>query len=108
MAYAAARKFMVDGQLRPNKVTDPLVLAAMARLEREAFVPAAAQARAYADEAVPLAPGRLLCPAARARPPLSSPAPPLQSTTPRPQSTPPRSPAPPRTCTPTGRRRARP
>ncbi|WP_368419254.1 protein-L-isoaspartate O-methyltransferase [Rhodovarius sp.] len=60
MAYAAARKFMVDGQLRPNKVTDPLVLAAMARLEREAFVPAAAQARAYADEAVPLAPGRAM------------------------------------------------
>jgi protein-L-isoaspartate(D-aspartate) O-methyltransferase len=60
MAYAAARKFMVDGQLRPNKVTDPLVLAAMARLPREAFVPAAAQARAYADEAVPLAPGRAM------------------------------------------------
>ncbi len=60
MAYAAARKFMVDGQLRPNKVTDPLVLAAMARLPREAFAPAGAQARAYADEAVPLAPGRAM------------------------------------------------
>jgi protein-L-isoaspartate(D-aspartate) O-methyltransferase len=60
MAYAAARKFMVDGQLRPNKVTDPLVLAAMVRLPREAFVPAAAQARAYADDAVPLAPGRAM------------------------------------------------
>ena len=60
MAYAAARKFMVDGQLRPNKVTDPMVLAAMTRLPREAFVPAASQARAYADEAVPLAPGRAM------------------------------------------------
>ncbi len=58
MAYATARKFMVDGQLRPNKVTDALVLAAMARLPREAFVPAAARARAYADDAVPLSPGR--------------------------------------------------
>lgn len=60
MAYAAARKFMVDGQLRPNKVTDPLVLASMARLPREAFVPPAAMARAYADEPVPLAPGRAM------------------------------------------------
>jgi protein-L-isoaspartate(D-aspartate) O-methyltransferase len=60
MAYAAARKFMVDGQLRPNKVSDPVVLAAMARLPREAFVPAAFQPRAYADEAVPLAPRRAM------------------------------------------------
>lgn len=60
MAYAAARKFMIDGQLRPNKVTDALVLAAMARLPREAFVPAAARPRAYADDAVPLAPGRAM------------------------------------------------
>lgn len=60
MAYAAARKFMVDGQLRPNRVTDALVLAAMARLPREVFVPAEARARAYADDAVPLAPGRAM------------------------------------------------
>lgn len=58
MTDATARKFMVDGQLRPNKVTDARLLAAMGRLPRESFVPAASRARAYADDAVPLAPGR--------------------------------------------------
>ena len=58
MTYSAQRKFMIDGQLRPNKVTDQAVLAAMGRLPREVFTPAAARARAYADEAVPLSPGR--------------------------------------------------
>lgn len=58
MTEASARKFMVDGQLRPNKVTDPGLLATMGRLPREAFVPAARQARAYADDAVPLSAGR--------------------------------------------------
>jgi len=58
MAYAAARKFMVDGQLRPNKVTNVLVLAAMARLPRESFTPTEARPRAYADDAVPLSPNR--------------------------------------------------
>lgn len=58
MTEASARKFMVDGQLRPNKVTDARLLATMGRLPREAFVPAASRARAYADEAVPLTPGR--------------------------------------------------
>ncbi len=52
--YATARKFMIDGQLRPNKVTDQAVIAAMARLPREIFAPPAARARAYGDEAVPL------------------------------------------------------
>ncbi|MBC7431295.1 MAG: protein-L-isoaspartate O-methyltransferase [Rubritepida sp.] len=60
MTDGAARKFMVDGQLRPNKVTDARVLAAMGRLPREAFVPAACHARAYADDAVPLCPGRAM------------------------------------------------
>ena len=50
MDFADARKRMVDGQLRPNKVTDPRVLEAMRELPREAFVPAALRMRAYADE----------------------------------------------------------
>lgn len=58
MEYAAARKFMVDGQLRPNKVTDPGILAAMGRLPRESFVPALHRPRAYADADVPLPGGR--------------------------------------------------
>src|SRR4051794_25841983 len=60
MDYADARKRMVDGQLRPNRVTDPRVLDAMRELPREDFLPAAAQARAYADEDVPLPGGRAM------------------------------------------------
>lgn len=60
MEYAHHRKFMVDGQLRPNKVTDPGILAGMGRLPREAFVPAAHRARAYADADVPLLNGRAM------------------------------------------------
>ncbi|MFC7474800.1 protein-L-isoaspartate O-methyltransferase [Dankookia sp. GCM10030260] len=68
MDYADARKRMVDGQLRPNRVTDPRVLDAMRDLPREDFLPAAVQARAYADEDVPLPGGRtMVAPMAIAR-----------------------------------------
>jgi protein-L-isoaspartate(D-aspartate) O-methyltransferase len=58
--YNAARNFMVDGQVRPNKVTDPRVLEAMRSLPRERFVPAALAALAYIDEDLPLGGGRVL------------------------------------------------
>lgn len=58
--YAVARAMMVDSQVRPNKVTDRQVIAAMRRLPREAFVPPAMAALAYADEDVPLGHGRYL------------------------------------------------
>jgi protein-L-isoaspartate(D-aspartate) O-methyltransferase len=57
MDYADARRRMVDGQLRPNKVMDPRLVAAMRDLPRERFLPEALRARAYLDEDVPL-PGR--------------------------------------------------
>lgn len=57
---AAARRFMVDCQLRPNKVTDPRLLAAMGDLPRERFLPPNLSARAYADEDVRLPGGRAL------------------------------------------------
>jgi protein-L-isoaspartate(D-aspartate) O-methyltransferase len=60
MDYADARKRMVDGQLRPNRVTDPRVLDAMRDLPREEFLPAAVRARAYSDEDVPLPGGRTM------------------------------------------------
>jgi protein-L-isoaspartate(D-aspartate) O-methyltransferase len=60
MDYAEARKHMVDGQLRPNKVTEPSLLAAFGRIGREGFVPAALRARAYADDIAPIGPGRAL------------------------------------------------
>lgn len=58
--YAEARKHMVDSQVRPNRVSDPRILAAMRRLPRESFVPAAVRSLAYADEDVPLGNGRYL------------------------------------------------
>lgn len=58
--FATARAMMVDCQVRPNKVGNPLVLAAMRRLPREAFVPPAVASLAYADEDVPLGGGRYL------------------------------------------------
>ncbi len=51
---------MLDGQLRPNKVTDAALLGAMGEVPREAFLPPAQRALAYADEDVPAAPGRWL------------------------------------------------
>jgi protein-L-isoaspartate(D-aspartate) O-methyltransferase len=59
-AAAIARTMMVDGQVRPNKVTDSRIIEAMRNLPRERFVPPAVSAIAYADEDVPLGGGRFL------------------------------------------------
>lgn len=66
----ALRNAMVASQLRTSAVNDPRVVAAMAQVERERFLPAAAARFAYADTMVelpggrrhnnPLATGRLL------------------------------------------------
>ncbi|NNE84578.1 MAG: protein-L-isoaspartate O-methyltransferase [Alphaproteobacteria bacterium] len=58
--FADARQNMVDNQLRPNKVTDPQILAAMADLPRERFVPKVKQGIAYIDEDIEVAPDRYL------------------------------------------------
>jgi protein-L-isoaspartate(D-aspartate) O-methyltransferase len=60
MDLAEARNRMVDSQVRPNKVTDPRIIAAMRQLPRERFVPPAQTALAYVDEDVPLGEGRVL------------------------------------------------
>jgi protein-L-isoaspartate(D-aspartate) O-methyltransferase len=60
MDYADARRRMVDGQIRPNKVTDPRLLEATRELPRELFLPPALRTRAYIDEDVPLPGGRAL------------------------------------------------
>jgi protein-L-isoaspartate(D-aspartate) O-methyltransferase len=66
--FAEARNRMVDGQVRPNKVSDPRIITAMRRLPRERFVPPNLAALAYADEDVPLGERRvLLAPAVIAR-----------------------------------------
>src|SRR4051794_3874588 len=52
--FSRARRFMVDGQLAPNGITDPLLLGAMGEIPRETFLPPAVRHRAYADDSVPL------------------------------------------------------
>ena len=58
--YTAARNNMVDGQIRPNRVSDPRILDAMRALPRELFVPPHLAAMAYVDEDLPLEAGRVL------------------------------------------------
>ncbi|NQU57622.1 MAG: protein-L-isoaspartate O-methyltransferase [Rhodospirillales bacterium] len=60
MDYATARHNMVESQIRPNRITDPLIMDALANLPREAFVPKALQGIAYIDEAIDIGEGRYL------------------------------------------------
>ncbi len=59
----AARRAMIDSQLRVSGVNDPAILAAFAAVPREDHVPTAAHAIAYIDRAVPLGDGTVLAPA---------------------------------------------
>lgn len=58
--FSAAREAMIESQLRPQGVTDPAVLGAMARVERERFLPAHTRPLAYVDRAVSVGSGRFL------------------------------------------------
>jgi protein-L-isoaspartate(D-aspartate) O-methyltransferase len=58
--FAIARRNMVEGQLRPNQIVHAGLLAALAELPRERFLPNDRAAIAYVDEAVPLGGGRYL------------------------------------------------
>jgi len=58
--FADARLKMVDNQLRAGGVSDHRLLAAMAEVPRELFVPAGREALAYADVDHPLGGGRFL------------------------------------------------
>lgn len=58
--YAIARRNMVDSQLRPNRLTDPKLIYALAETPREVFVPKAKRGIAYVDEDIEIAPGRYL------------------------------------------------
>ncbi|MFO1113785.1 MAG: protein-L-isoaspartate O-methyltransferase [Rhodospirillales bacterium] len=60
MDFAAARYKMVQNQLRTNRVTDPLIIAAMSELPRERFLPESMRGTAYVDEDIPLGGGRFL------------------------------------------------
>ena len=52
--FAAARRNMVDGQVRTADVTDPRILSAMLEIPRENFVPSASTALAYLDLDLPV------------------------------------------------------
>ncbi len=54
------RTNMIEGQLRPNKVTDDALLAVVAEVPREAFVPEESRTVAYVDEIIDLGNGRFL------------------------------------------------
>lgn len=60
MDFSTARQNMVDSQIRPNQVNDERVLAAMAKVPREAFLPSEVKGVAYVDENLPIADGRYL------------------------------------------------
>lgn len=58
--FKIARKNMVESQIRPNKVRDERLIAAMMTLPRERFVPQHMQGFAYIDEDIDLGNGRFL------------------------------------------------
>ncbi|MBY6015264.1 protein-L-isoaspartate O-methyltransferase [Qipengyuania gaetbuli] len=58
--YAAARKAMIDSQLRTSGVNEAFVLERMGTVAREDFVPDSAKGTAYMDRAIRLADGGFL------------------------------------------------
>src|SRR5206468_7608260 len=57
---AEARARMVAEQLERRGIRDAVVLDAMRRVPRDAFVPPADRARAYADQALPIGEGQTI------------------------------------------------
>jgi protein-L-isoaspartate(D-aspartate) O-methyltransferase len=58
--FAHARRMMVDGQIRPNDVTDRDLIAALLEVPRERFVPPALASVAYLDRDLPVDDQRML------------------------------------------------
>jgi protein-L-isoaspartate(D-aspartate) O-methyltransferase len=58
----AARKAMIDSQLRTSGVNAEFVLQRMAAVAREDFVPEASKGCAYTDRCIPLGDGAMLAP----------------------------------------------
>jgi protein-L-isoaspartate(D-aspartate) O-methyltransferase len=58
--FAAARRAMIENQLRPVGVSDSLVLEAMGTVAREQFVPEDSRPLAYVDRSLPIGGGRYL------------------------------------------------
>lgn len=60
--FSSMRAAMVESQLRTSDVDDRRVIAAMAHVPREDFVPAERRVMAYVDRPIPLGNGRALNP----------------------------------------------
>lgn len=60
MTSSHARSNMVEGQIRPNNITDEKLIAAISLVNREKFVPKSLSGVAYLDEDIQVAPGRFL------------------------------------------------
>jgi len=60
MDFVNARQLMVDSQLRGRGICDTRVLAAMARVPREAFVPELYSSQAYEDWPLPIGQGQTI------------------------------------------------
>jgi len=60
MDFQAARKAMVDSQLRPNKLTSERMESALREIPREKFLPKSLREVAYVDEDLPLGNDRFL------------------------------------------------
>jgi protein-L-isoaspartate(D-aspartate) O-methyltransferase len=58
--YTAARRNMVENQIRTNRVTDEALLAVMGEVPRECFVPETLRGIAYVDEDIAIGKGRYL------------------------------------------------
>lgn len=58
--YIAARRRMVEEQIRARGVSDPAVLQAMLRVPRDRFVPADLRDQAYADHPLPIGFGQTI------------------------------------------------
>ncbi|MDO7834594.1 protein-L-isoaspartate O-methyltransferase [Sphingobium sp. HBC34] len=60
--FSSMRAAMVESQLRTSDVDDQRVIAVMAKVPRENFVPVERRAMAYVDRPIPLSAGRALNP----------------------------------------------
>jgi len=60
MDYQAARRHMVESQVRPNDVADHRIHSAMETTPREAFLPVELRDQAYVEREIEYAPGRRL------------------------------------------------
>jgi protein-L-isoaspartate(D-aspartate) O-methyltransferase len=58
--FEAARRNMVDSQIRPNDVTDPAIVRAFLQVPREVFVPNSYRSVAYSEQEIPTSPSRSL------------------------------------------------